>query len=93
MSAFNPTAFGIEDCVPCVIPQEKVFGWLAPGEGYTPDPEEFHQLKEIEMKLQVLLSDGDPPGFSSSCTNPPSQIYQVPCRTQLMLQVSCLNVC
>ncbi|KAF1468622.1 Fibrous sheath-interacting protein 1, partial [Pygoscelis antarcticus] len=56
--------------------EEDVSGWLAPGEGYTPEPMEFHHLNEIDIKLQVLLSDGDFSAISSSCSKPPSQIYQ-----------------
>ncbi|NXC32092.1 FSIP1 protein, partial [Campylorhamphus procurvoides] len=56
--------------------EENVSGWLAPGEGYTPEPTEFHLLNEIDIKLQVLLSDGDLSAISSSCSKPPSQIYQ-----------------
>ncbi|NWX11781.1 FSIP1 protein, partial [Aegotheles bennettii] len=55
---------------------EDVSGWLAPGEGYTPEPMEFHHLNEIEIKLQVLLSDGDFSAISRSCSKPPGQIYQ-----------------
>ncbi|XP_065611655.1 fibrous sheath-interacting protein 1 [Cyrtonyx montezumae] len=57
-------------------PEEDVCVWLAPGEGYTPEPMEFHHLNEIDMKLQILLSNGDSSAISSSCSNPPSQIYQ-----------------
>ncbi|NXJ92496.1 FSIP1 protein, partial [Corythaixoides concolor] len=56
--------------------EEDISGWLAPGEGYTPEPMEFHHLNEIDIKLQVLLSDGDFSVISSSCSKPPSQIYQ-----------------
>ncbi|XP_069640242.1 fibrous sheath-interacting protein 1 isoform X4 [Haliaeetus albicilla] len=56
--------------------EEDVSGWLAPGEGYTPEPMEFHHLNEIDIKLQVLLSDGDFSAISSSCSKLPSQIYQ-----------------
>ncbi|KAM9290738.1 LOW QUALITY PROTEIN: fibrous sheath-interacting protein 1 [Morus bassanus] len=56
--------------------EEDVSGWLAPGEGYTPEPMEFHHLNEIDIKLQVLLSDGDFSTISSSCSKPPSQTYQ-----------------
>ncbi|XP_054056271.1 fibrous sheath-interacting protein 1 [Rissa tridactyla] len=56
--------------------KEDVSGWLAPGEGYTPEPMEFHHLNEIDIKLQVLLSDGDFSAISSSCSKSPSQIYQ-----------------
>ncbi|OXB70838.1 UNVERIFIED_CONTAM: hypothetical protein H355_009627, partial [Colinus virginianus] len=55
---------------------EDVCVWLAPGEGYTPEPMEFHHLNEIDLKLQILLSNGDSSAISSSCSNSPSQIYQ-----------------
>uniref|UniRef100_A0A8C3CW22 Fibrous sheath-interacting protein 1 n=1 Tax=Cairina moschata TaxID=8855 RepID=A0A8C3CW22_CAIMO len=51
-------------------------GWLAPGEGYTPEPMEFHHLNEIDIKLQILLSDGDFSAISGSYSKSPSQIYQ-----------------
>ncbi|NWT54632.1 FSIP1 protein, partial [Erythrocercus mccallii] len=54
--------------------EENVSVWPAPGEGYTPEPIEFHLLNEIENKLQLLQSDEEFPALSSSeC---PSQIYQ-----------------
>ncbi|XP_009876877.1 PREDICTED: fibrous sheath-interacting protein 1-like [Apaloderma vittatum] len=56
--------------------EEEVSGWLAPGEGYTPEPMEFHRLNEIDIKLQVLLSDGDFSRISSSCSKSPRPIYQ-----------------
>ncbi|NXU08682.1 FSIP1 protein, partial [Pardalotus punctatus] len=56
--------------------EENVSGWLAPGEGYTPEPMEFHLLSEIENKLQVLLSDGGLSALSSSSSKSLSQIYQ-----------------
>ncbi|XP_068255891.1 LOW QUALITY PROTEIN: fibrous sheath-interacting protein 1 [Nyctibius grandis] len=56
--------------------EEDVSGWLAPGEGYTPEPIEFNHLNEVDLKLQVLLSDGDFSVISSSCSKSPSQIYQ-----------------
>ncbi|NXG59291.1 FSIP1 protein, partial [Hemiprocne comata] len=56
--------------------EEDVSGWLAPGEGYTPEPMEFNHLKEIDIKLQVLLSDGDFSAISSYCSKPPGQINQ-----------------
>lgn len=74
-----------------IFQQEDVSGWLAPGEGYTPEPMEFHHLNEIDIKLQVLLSDGDFSAISSSCSKLPSQIYQVYYTTELMLQISCLK--
>ncbi|XP_062433472.1 fibrous sheath-interacting protein 1 [Rhea pennata] len=55
--------------------EEDASGWLVPGEGYTPEPMEFHHLNEIDIKLQVL-SDGDFSTIHSSCSKPPSQIYQ-----------------
>ncbi|NXU52118.1 FSIP1 protein, partial [Turnix velox] len=56
--------------------EEDVSGWIAPGEGYTPEPMEFHHLNEINIKLQLLLSDGDFSEISSSSSKSPSQIYQ-----------------
>ncbi|XP_053924113.1 fibrous sheath-interacting protein 1 isoform X2 [Cuculus canorus] len=57
--------------------EEDVSGLLAPGEGYTPEPIEFHHLNEINIKLQVLLSNGgDFSAISNSCSKSPSQIYQ-----------------
>ncbi|XP_050191595.1 fibrous sheath-interacting protein 1 isoform X1 [Myiozetetes cayanensis] len=56
--------------------EEDVSVWLAPGEGYTPEPTEFHLLNEIDIKLQALLSDGDFSAISSSYSKAPSQIYQ-----------------
>ncbi|NXA31802.1 FSIP1 protein, partial [Eudromia elegans] len=55
--------------------EEDASGCLVPGEGYTPEPMEFHHLSEIDIKLQVL-SDGDFSASHSSCSKPPSQIYQ-----------------
>ncbi|KAM4778057.1 fibrous sheath-interacting protein 1 isoform 2-T2 [Cyanocitta cristata] len=56
--------------------EESVSGWLAPGEGYTPETMEFHVLNEIDSKLQVLLSDGEFSALSSSSSKSPSQTYQ-----------------
>ncbi|NWV37030.1 FSIP1 protein, partial [Grantiella picta] len=56
--------------------EEKVSGWLAPGEGYTPEPMEFHLLNEIDNKLQELLSDGRFSALSSSSSISLSEIYQ-----------------
>ncbi|XP_008946819.1 PREDICTED: fibrous sheath-interacting protein 1, partial [Merops nubicus] len=58
------------------LEQEDVSGWLAPGEGYTPEAMDCHHLNEIDIKLQVLLSDGDISAVSSSCSKPPIQIHQ-----------------
>ncbi|XP_074005857.1 fibrous sheath-interacting protein 1 [Numenius arquata] len=65
-----------EDGIELQSLKENVSGWLAPGEGYTPEPMEFHHLNEIDIKLQVLLSDEDFSVISSSCSKTPSQIYQ-----------------
>ncbi|XP_014797158.1 PREDICTED: fibrous sheath-interacting protein 1 [Calidris pugnax] len=65
-----------EDGIELQSLKENVSGWLAPGEGYTPEPMEFHHLSEIDIKLQVLLSDEDFSVISSSCSKTPSQIYQ-----------------
>ncbi|XP_030415286.1 fibrous sheath-interacting protein 1 isoform X1 [Gopherus evgoodei] len=56
--------------------EEDVSGWLIPGEGYTPEPMEYHHLSEIDAKLQVVLSNGDFSASHSSCSKVPSQIYQ-----------------
>ncbi|XP_066044398.1 fibrous sheath-interacting protein 1 [Chamaea fasciata] len=56
--------------------EENVSVWQAPGEGYTPEPIEFHLLNEIENKLQLLQSDEEFPALSSSSSKCPSQIYQ-----------------
>lgn len=57
--------------------QENVSVWQAPGEGYTPEPMEFHLLNEIENKLQLLQSEEDFPALSSSSSKCPNRIYQV----------------
>ncbi|XP_069714434.1 fibrous sheath-interacting protein 1 [Phaenicophaeus curvirostris] len=57
--------------------EKDVCGLLAPGEGYTAEPIEFHHLNEINIKLQVLLSDeGDFSAISNSCSKSPRQVYQ-----------------
>ncbi|NXL88173.1 FSIP1 protein, partial [Alectura lathami] len=56
--------------------EEDESGWLAPGEGYTPEPMELHHLNEIDIQLQMLLSNGDLSAISSSQSKSPSQIYQ-----------------
>ncbi|NXN86167.1 FSIP1 protein, partial [Bombycilla garrulus] len=56
--------------------EENVSVWQAPGEGYTPEPKEFHLLNEIDRKLQLLLSDRELPALSSSSSQCPNQIYQ-----------------
>nr|XP_014429496.1 fibrous sheath-interacting protein 1 [Pelodiscus sinensis] len=54
----------------------EVSSWLIPGEGYTPEPMEYHHLHEIDAKLQEVLSNGDISASHSSCSKVPSQIYQ-----------------
>uniref|UniRef100_A0A7M4FN13 Fibrous sheath-interacting protein 1 n=1 Tax=Crocodylus porosus TaxID=8502 RepID=A0A7M4FN13_CROPO len=56
--------------------QEDASGWLVAGEGYTPEPMEFHHLNEIDAKLQIIVSNGDSSAIHSSCSKVPSQIYQ-----------------
>ncbi|XP_060117218.1 LOW QUALITY PROTEIN: fibrous sheath-interacting protein 1 [Heteronotia binoei] len=51
-------------------------GWLVPGEGYTPEPMEYHYLTELEAKLKVIISDGDFAAIQSSLSKVPKQIYQ-----------------
>ncbi|NWU95056.1 FSIP1 protein, partial [Upupa epops] len=57
---------------------EDASGCLAPGEGYTPVAKEFHHLNEIDIKLQVLLFDGDLSAISKLCSNPSSKLKQEP---------------
>ncbi|NWV66781.1 FSIP1 protein, partial [Malurus elegans] len=56
--------------------EENGSGWVAPGEGYTPEPMEFHLLNEIGSKLKVLLLDGVLSTVSRSSSKSPSQMYQ-----------------
>ncbi|NXK59762.1 FSIP1 protein, partial [Sylvietta virens] len=56
--------------------EEDVSVWQAPGEGYTPEPMEFHLLNEIENKLQLLKSDEEFRALSSSSSKCPGQICQ-----------------
>ncbi|XP_051477211.1 fibrous sheath-interacting protein 1 [Apus apus] len=65
----------IEDGVDLEGLEEDVSGWLVPGEGYTPEPMELNHLKEIDMKLQVLLSDGNS-AIASYCSKPLGQSHQ-----------------
>lgn len=57
--------------------QEEATGWLAPGEGYTPEPMEYQYLTELEAKLKVVISDEDYSPIQSSLSNIPKEIYQV----------------
>ncbi|NXV03138.1 FSIP1 protein, partial [Cettia cetti] len=56
--------------------EENVSVWPAPGEGYTPEPMEFHLLNEIENKLQLLQSAEEFPALPSCSTKCSSQTYQ-----------------
>lgn len=67
-------------------------GWQAPGEGYIPDPMELHHLKEIDIKLQALLSDRDFSAISISHSKLPSQIYQVHYRNSDFLFEVCVEI-
>ncbi|XP_062475287.1 fibrous sheath-interacting protein 1 isoform X2 [Pezoporus occidentalis] len=65
-----------EDGIELEGPDDVSSGWQAPGEGYIPDLMELHDLKEIDIKLQALLSHRDFSAISSSHSKLPSQIYQ-----------------
>ncbi|NWU40891.1 FSIP1 protein, partial [Hylia prasina] len=56
--------------------EENVSVQPAPGEGYTPEPMEFHLLNEIENKLQLLQSDEEFPALSRSSSKCTSNLYQ-----------------
>ncbi|NWY45639.1 FSIP1 protein, partial [Sylvia atricapilla] len=73
----------IEDGTELQDLEENVSVWQAPGEGYTPEPMEFHLLNEIENKLKLLQTDEEFPALSSSSSKSPSQIYQAGYRTEL----------
>ncbi|XP_008115055.1 fibrous sheath-interacting protein 1 isoform X2 [Anolis carolinensis] len=57
------------------VTEKEVMGWLVPGEGYTPEPVEYHHLAEISAKLKAVISDGDYAAVDNSL-EVPSQIYQ-----------------
>ncbi|XP_061319349.1 fibrous sheath-interacting protein 1 [Pezoporus flaviventris] len=65
-----------EDGIELQGPEDVSSGCQAPGEGYIPDLMELHDLKEIDIKLQALLSHRDFSTISSSHSKLPSQIYQ-----------------
>ncbi|XP_019406908.1 PREDICTED: fibrous sheath-interacting protein 1 isoform X1 [Crocodylus porosus] len=67
---------GTEDGSELQDTEEDASGWLVAGEGYTPEPMEFHHLNEIDAKLQIIVSNGDSSAIHSSCSKVPSQIYQ-----------------
>ncbi|XP_019374527.1 PREDICTED: fibrous sheath-interacting protein 1 isoform X2 [Gavialis gangeticus] len=67
---------GTEDGSELQDTEEDASGWLVAGEGYTPEPMEFHHLNEIDAKLQIIVSNGDISAIHSSCSKVPSQIYQ-----------------
>ncbi|XP_066496379.1 fibrous sheath-interacting protein 1 isoform X2 [Tiliqua scincoides] len=58
------------------IIEEEATGWLVPGEGYTPEPMEYHHLAEIEAKLEIIISDGDLSTVQNSCLTVHQPIYQ-----------------
>ncbi|XP_015681328.1 fibrous sheath-interacting protein 1 [Protobothrops mucrosquamatus] len=56
--------------------EEETTRILVPGEGYTPEPMEYHHLAEIDAKLKIIISDGDLSVFQDSCSKASSKIYQ-----------------
>ncbi|XP_063146040.1 fibrous sheath-interacting protein 1 isoform X2 [Candoia aspera] len=56
--------------------EEEATGLLVPGEGYTPEPMEYHHLAEINAKLKIIISDGDLPVVQGSCSKASRKIYQ-----------------
>uniref|UniRef100_A0A8D0CAW5 Fibrous sheath-interacting protein 1 n=1 Tax=Salvator merianae TaxID=96440 RepID=A0A8D0CAW5_SALMN len=56
--------------------EEEETGWLIPGEGYTPEPVEYHHLTEIDAKLKVVISDGNLSAVQDMFSKVPEQIYQ-----------------
>ncbi|XP_074853065.1 fibrous sheath-interacting protein 1 [Carettochelys insculpta] len=56
--------------------EKDVSSLLIPGEGYTPEPMEYHHLNEIDAKLQAVLSNEDFSASHSSYSKVPSQIYE-----------------
>uniref|UniRef100_A0A8C5WQJ0 Fibrous sheath-interacting protein 1 n=1 Tax=Laticauda laticaudata TaxID=8630 RepID=A0A8C5WQJ0_LATLA len=57
--------------------EEEAIGMFVPGEGYTPEPMEYHHLAEIDAKLKIMISDGDLSVFQGSCSKASNKIYQV----------------
>ncbi|KAM4690415.1 fibrous sheath-interacting protein 1 [Rhinophrynus dorsalis] len=51
-------------------------GWLVPGEGYTPEPGEYDQLKKIEAKLQLVQCTEDSFEISNSDISLPKNDFQ-----------------
>uniref|UniRef100_A0A670JWK1 Fibrous sheath-interacting protein 1 n=1 Tax=Podarcis muralis TaxID=64176 RepID=A0A670JWK1_PODMU len=58
------------------VTQEEATTMLAPGEGYTPEPLEYHHLTEINAKLKLVISDGNLSADQNSCSIVSKQIYQ-----------------
>ncbi|XP_058021827.1 fibrous sheath-interacting protein 1 [Ahaetulla prasina] len=56
--------------------EEETIGKFVPGEGYTPEPMEYHHLAEIDAKLKIIISDGDLSVFQGSCSKASSKIYE-----------------
>ncbi|XP_070590290.1 fibrous sheath-interacting protein 1 isoform X2 [Erythrolamprus reginae] len=56
--------------------EEETIEIFVPGEGYTPEPMEYHQLAEIDAKLKIIISDGDLSMFQGSCPKSASKIYE-----------------
>ncbi|XP_072842396.2 fibrous sheath-interacting protein 1 isoform X2 [Pogona vitticeps] len=56
--------------------EEEAADNLLPGEGYTPEPMEYHHLKEINAKLKVTFSNEDLSSIQSSCSEISKQIFQ-----------------
>ncbi|XP_034273779.1 fibrous sheath-interacting protein 1 [Pantherophis guttatus] len=56
--------------------EEETVEIFVPGEGYTPEPMEYHHLAEIDAKLKIIISDGDLSVFQSSCSKASSKIYE-----------------
>ncbi|XP_061467454.1 fibrous sheath-interacting protein 1 isoform X3 [Rhineura floridana] len=58
------------------ITEEDAVGLLVPGEGYAPEPMEYHHLTEINAKLKIVISDANLSAVQNSCSKDSKQIYQ-----------------
>ncbi|XP_060129300.1 fibrous sheath-interacting protein 1 isoform X3 [Zootoca vivipara] len=70
------------------VTKEEATTMLAPGEGYTPEPLEYHHLTEINAKLKLVISDGNLSADQNSCSIVSKQIYQpdvLPCLSEEQL--------
>ncbi|XP_025025763.1 fibrous sheath-interacting protein 1 [Python bivittatus] len=56
--------------------EEEATGLLVPGEGYTPEPMEYHHLAEINAKLKIIISDGELPVVQGSFSKASRKMYQ-----------------